>query len=61
MRKVVNVSKKKHWYSAEPDLELLNQQIEEIEKDGWNVISIVTNCNLFGAISSYSLLLEHTS
>ena len=60
MRKIVNVSKKKSWFSAEPDLELLNQQIEDIEKEGWKVISIATNCNLFGAISSYSLLLEYS-
>ena len=60
MRKIVNVSKKKHWFSAEPDLELLNQQIEEIEKESWKVISIATNCNLLGAISSYSLLLEYS-
>ncbi len=61
MRKIVNVSKKKHGFSAEPDLELLNQQIEEIEKEGWKVISIATNCNLLGAISSYSLLLEYSA
>jgi hypothetical protein len=61
MRKIVNVSKKKSWFSAEPDLELLNQQIEDIEKEGWKVISIATNYNLFGAISSYSLLLEYST
>jgi len=61
MRKIVTVSKKKHWFASEPDLELLNQQIEEMEKDGWKVLSVATNCHFLGGISSYSLLIEHAN
>lgn len=58
MKKIVNVSKKKHWFSGEPDLDLLNHQIAEIEKEGWRIISVTTNCNLIGGIQSYTLLIE---
>ena len=61
MRKIVNVSKKKYWLSSEPDLELLNRQIEEMEKDGWKLVSMATNCNLLGGINSYSLLIEQAT
>lgn len=59
MRKIVHFSKKKNWFLTEPDLDLLNQQIAEIEGDGWNIISVQSNCNFAGVVSSYTLLVEH--
>ena len=58
MRKVVIFNKKKSYWSDGPDLELLNKQIQEMEGDGWSLCSIETNINLFGMITSYTLLIE---
>ncbi|MAD17534.1 MAG: hypothetical protein CL579_15920 [Alteromonadaceae bacterium] len=58
MRKVVLFSKTKKWWHESPDIDLLNTQITEMEKDGWLVISISANTNFLGFISSYTLLVE---
>jgi hypothetical protein len=58
MRKVVIFERTKKWWHESPDVELLNQQIAEIESDGWSVISVSANTNLFGLISSYTILIE---
>ncbi|WP_018981312.1 hypothetical protein [Salinimonas chungwhensis] len=59
MRKIVHFSKTKNWFYTEPDLDLLNRQIAEIESNGWNVISVQSNCNFFGVTTSYTLLIDH--
>ena len=58
MRKVVIFNKKKSYWSDGLDLELLNKQIEEMEGDGWSLCSLETNTGLFGAIISFTLLIE---
>ena len=59
MRKIVNFSKQKKWFLTTPDLDLLNRQIAEIEEDGWSIISVQSNCNFAGVVTSYTLLIEH--
>ncbi|OHU86041.1 MULTISPECIES: hypothetical protein [Pseudoalteromonas] len=58
MKKVFTFSKKKHWFSSEPDLELLNQQLEELQNQGLTVESVTPVANLLGAIDSYVILLS---
>ena len=61
MRKVVIFKRAKKWWHESPDVDLLNVQIEEIERDGWNVISVTSNANLFGVITSFTILIESAS
>jgi len=58
MKKVVIFSKTKYFWGGEPDIDLLNKQIEDAEKEGWNVTSVTANTSLFGGISSYTILIE---
>ncbi|GAA0859832.1 hypothetical protein [Aliiglaciecola litoralis] len=58
MRKVVVFNKSKKWWHESPDIQLLNNQIADIESDGWSVVSVSANTNLFGIISSYTILIE---
>ncbi|WP_299946887.1 hypothetical protein [uncultured Microbulbifer sp.] len=58
MRKVVIFDKAKKWWHESPDLDLLNAQIAEIENDNWAVVSVTANTNLFGMISSFTILIE---
>ena len=58
MRKIVVFNKVKHWLFGGVDLDLLNTQITEMEKDGWSLVSISTNTNLFGWVTSFNLLVE---
>ena len=51
-------NKVKHWLFGGVDLDLLNTQITEMEKDGWSLVSISTNTNLFGWVTSFNLLVE---
>lgn len=58
MKKVVIFSKKKNFWSVQPDVDLLNQQIQDAEKDGWNVVSVTANTIFLGAIASFTILIE---
>lgn len=58
MRKVVIFSKTKNWWTEEPDIELLNQQIAEAEQAGWTLVSVSANTGIFGSIRSYTLVIE---
>lgn len=58
MKKVVIFSKKKNFWSVQPDVDLLNQQIQDAEKDGWNVVSVTANTSFLGAIASFTILIE---
>ncbi|PHI38918.1 hypothetical protein CBQ28_02640 [Pseudoalteromonas sp. GCY] len=58
MRRVVIFNKKKHFFSPGPDVELLNQEIEQIEQDGWKVLSVTANCDFLGNIGSFTILIE---
>jgi hypothetical protein len=58
MKKVVIFNKKKSFWSDGPDLDLLNAQIQEMESDGWELVSVAANTNLMGGISSFTILIE---
>ncbi len=58
MRKVVIFSKTNGFWSDGPDLDLLNAQIQEMESDGWELVSATANTGLFGAIHSFTLVIE---
>ncbi|TWX65311.1 hypothetical protein ESZ36_18110 [Colwellia demingiae] len=59
MRKVLEFKKRRYWI-GDVNIDLLNQQILTIEKDGWKVISINPSSDFFGRVSSYTLLIEST-
>jgi hypothetical protein len=61
MRKVVIFNRIKKGWLGELDINLLNNQIAEIEKDGWKLISVTANTGIFGAIGSFTLLIESVS
>ncbi|MFQ3251508.1 MAG: hypothetical protein ACI9O6_003358 [Glaciecola sp.] len=48
---------KKTWFGV-IDFEALNEKIQRIESEGWNLISITPASSFFGAVTSYSLLVE---
>ena len=58
MRKVVEFNKKKYMGFGPVDLDALNSQLDEIAKEGWNLISITPNTWITGFIVSYTLLIE---
>ena len=58
MRKIVVFNKVKHWLFGSVDLDLLNAQITEMERDGWNLVSVTANTHLLGGITSFNLLVE---
>ncbi|MDP4487633.1 MULTISPECIES: hypothetical protein [Pseudoalteromonas] len=58
MRRVVIFNKKKHFFWPRPDVNSLNQEIEQIEQDGWKVLSVTANCDFLGYISSFTILIE---
>ncbi len=59
MRRVVEFKKRKHWGFGDVDLDALNSQIDEISKEGWEVVSIIPNTWINGFVVSYTLLIEH--
>ncbi|MBQ4846907.1 hypothetical protein [Pseudoalteromonas sp. MMG005] len=58
MKKVFIFSKKKSWFSTQPDLNLLNQQLEKLQNQGLVVDSITPAITLFGAIDSFIIVLS---
>jgi len=57
MRKVVIFDVRKWWGLGFIDLEKLNRQMGEIEKEGWKILSVDANTFL-GQISSFTILIE---
>jgi hypothetical protein len=57
MRKIIGFSKKRGRI-GDVNLDLLNEQILQIENDGWKVISVTPNCSFLECIHSYTLLVE---
>ncbi|MCF6436378.1 hypothetical protein [Pseudoalteromonas sp. MMG022] len=51
-------SKRKHWLASQPDLDLLNQQLEELQEQGLVVESVTPVTSLLGAIDCYVILLS---
>ncbi|MBW8182500.1 hypothetical protein [Shewanella nanhaiensis] len=58
MRKVVIFNKRTNRFFGEVDLTLLNAQIEEMEGEGHEIISVSANTDLFGNLVSFTLLIE---
>ena len=58
MRRVVEFSKRKYWGFGGVDLDALNNQLDEIKKDGWELVSINSNTWFNGFVVSYTLLIE---
>ena len=58
MRKVIEFNKRKFWGFGSVDLDALNSQLDDISKDGWELISINSNTWLNGFVVSYTLLIE---
>ena len=59
MKKVIVFNKKRGWI-GDVNLDLLNEQISQIEKDGWEVVSVTPATSFLGYIHSYTLLVEST-
>ncbi|MBE8168522.1 MAG: hypothetical protein HAW66_09180 [Shewanella sp.] len=57
MQKIIEYRKRNFW-SSQLDLESLNKQIFELNKDGWFVKAITPNTAFIGVVTSYTLLLE---
>ena len=58
MRKVVEFNKRPYWGLGSVDLDALNNQLDEIAKEGWKLISITPNTWITGFVVSYTLLIE---
>lgn len=57
MQKIVEFKKRNFW-SSRIDMTLLNEKIEQYNKDGWMVINITPIFTLFGVVSGYTLLIQ---
>jgi hypothetical protein len=57
LQRVIEFKKLSFWTSR-PDLAQLNEQILQLNKDGWRVVTIAPNCTMLGLVTSYTLLLE---
>jgi ABC-type amino acid transport substrate-binding protein len=58
MRKIVEFNKRKYFGFGSVDLDALNNQLDEISKDGWELLSINSNTWFNGFVASYTLLIE---
>ena len=58
MRFVVEFKNKKSWGFGEVDVEQLNKELVNIQKDGITILSVTPIFSFMGAVHSYSLLLE---
>ncbi|TDF38192.1 hypothetical protein EYS14_10870 [Alteromonadaceae bacterium M269] len=59
MRKVVVFFKPKSWWNRDPDIDYLNSEIAKVEKEGWSIVSASSNTNIFGLITSFTVLVEY--
>lgn len=57
MQRIMEYGKRSFWTSR-LDTVRLNEKIQELEKDGWKVVSVCPNANFFGIVASYTLLIE---
>ncbi len=58
MRFVVEFKNRKLWGFGEVDVEQLNKELANIQKDGIAILSVTPVFSFLGAIHSYSILLE---
>jgi len=57
MQKII-VFKKHDFWTNQPNIDVLNEKIANLNSGGWKVVSIATNSNFLGIINSYSILIE---
>jgi len=57
LRRVLEFKERRFWI-GDVNLALLNEQIQDIEKDGWRVVSVTPSSDFLGRVSSYTLLIE---
>lgn len=57
MQRVIVFSKRSFW-SGQPDLGKLNEQIAQLNLEGWRVTHIAPVSGISGRISSWTLLVE---
>lgn len=57
LQRVIEFRKRNFW-SSQIDVDTLNEKIAELNKDGWTVKSITLSNAFFGAVISYTLLVE---
>lgn len=57
LQKIIEFKSKSFWFS-QVDLNSLNTKISALNKDGWVIKSIISNTTIFGAVISYTLMIE---
>lgn len=57
MQKIIHYSQKNFW-SSQPDLTKINENIAELNSGGWKVISLHSNVAISGRVCSYTVLIE---
>ncbi len=57
MQKVVEFKEVSFW-TSQPNIRSLNQKIEELNRDGFNVVSVIPNTGFSGRVTSYTLFVE---
>ena len=57
LQKIIEFKSKNFW-SSKVDINSLNTKISALNKDGWVIKSIIPNTTIFGAVISYTLMIE---
>ena len=57
MQRIVEFKRTSFW-SGHIDIDKLNEKMAAFNKDGWRVVTILSNTNFLGIVRSYTLLLE---
>ncbi len=57
MQRVIEI-KNLSFLPSTPSIAKLNQEISQLNEQGYKVVSVTPNLNLFGVIRSYTLLVE---
>lgn len=57
MQKIIQYAQKDFW-SSEPDLTKINENIAELNSGGWKIISLHSNVGISGRVASYTILIE---
>jgi len=57
MKRVIEFKKRNFW-SSKLDVDALNERLNELSKDGWQLISIQPVSTFLGVITAYILVIE---
>jgi len=57
IQKIIEFKKQRFW-SSSVDIEALNEKIFHLNQDGWRVLTVSSAHNMFGLITSYTILVE---